>query len=205
MDAQVGLLLATLDETGLAKNTVVVFWSDHGYYMGEHTWWGAKHNNYEGATRNCLIIATHAQKTAGQKTDALVQSVDLAPTLTQLCGLPSNPGFQGHSLTPVLEDPSASVNNAAFSWYPKAGFLGLSMRTDKWRSIERTKPGAPTEHELFNIVHDLQNDLNVADKPEHAKVIESLSKQLREKFPAQESKESGAKTPKAARKKKPGV
>jgi iduronate 2-sulfatase len=46
VDAQVGRLLNTLDETGLAKNTVIVFWSDHGYYMGEHTWWGAKHNNY---------------------------------------------------------------------------------------------------------------------------------------------------------------
>ena len=205
VDAQVGRLLAALDETGLAKNTVVVFWSDHGYYMGEHTWWGAKHNNYEGATRNCLIIATPAQKTAGQKTEALVQSVDLAPTITQLCGLPAHAEFQGRSLTPLLDDPAASVNTAAFSWYPKAGYLGLTMRTDKWRYVEWTKPGAPTERELFNIVHDLQNDLNVADKPEHVKVIESLSRQMREKFPVQEFKEPGAKTPKAGGKRKPQV
>ena len=202
VDAQVGRLLATLDETGLAKNTVVIFWSDHGYYMGEHTWWGAKHNNYEGATRNCLIIATPGQKTAGKKTDALVQSVDLAPTLTQLCGLPAHAGFQGRSLTPLLDDPAAGVNTAAFSWYPKAGYLGLTMRTEKWRYVEWTKPGAPTERELFNIVHDLQNDLNVADKPEHVKVMESLGRQLREKFPVQEFKDPGT-TPKAGGQNKP--
>ena len=192
VDAQVGRLLAALDETGLSKNTVVVFWSDHGYYMGEHTWWGAKHNNYEGATRNCLIIATPAQKTAGQPSDALAQAVDLAPTLTALCGLPANSGFQGRSLVPILDDPKAGVNTATFSWYPKAGYLGVTMRTDKWRYVEWTKPGAPTERELYNIVHDLQNDLNVADKPEHEKVLASLGRQLREKFPVQEFKEPGA-------------
>jgi iduronate 2-sulfatase len=192
VDAQVGRLIAALDETGLAKNTVIVFWSDHGYYMGEHTWWGAKHNNYEGATRNCLIVATPGMKTAGTKTDALAQSVDLAPTLTALCGLPENPGFQGRSLVPVLDDPAAAVNDAAYSWYPKSGYLGVTMRTDKWRYVEWTKPGAPTERELYNTVHDLQNDLNVAAKPEHEKVIESLSRHLREKFPVQEFKEPPA-------------
>jgi iduronate 2-sulfatase len=189
VDAQVGRLLATLDETGLAKNTVIVFWSDHGYYMGEHTWWGAKHNNYEGATNNALIIATPDQKTAGQSTAALAQSVDLAPTLTELCGLPVNTGFQGRSLKPVLDDPNAKVNDAAFSWYPKGqGYLGVAMRTDKWRYIEWTKPGAETVRELYNMVQDPQNNQNVAAKPEHEKVIEALGKRLREKFPVQEFK-----------------
>ena len=64
--------------------------------------------NYEGATRNCLIIATPAQKTAGQKTDALAQAVDLAPTLIELCSLPANPGFQGRSLKPEHEKVLAS-------------------------------------------------------------------------------------------------
>ena len=192
VDAQVGRLIAALDETGLAKNTIIVFWSDHGYYMGEHTWWGAKHNNYEGATRNCLIVATPGQKSAGQSTEALAQSVDLAPTLTELCGLPANSGFQGRSLKPVLDDPAVSVNDAAYSWYPKAGYLGVSMRTDKWRYVEWTKPGAETVRELYNMVHDPQNNLNVADKPEHVKVVEALSKRLREKFPVQEFKTPAA-------------
>ncbi|WP_395740522.1 sulfatase [Prosthecobacter sp.] len=188
VDAQVGRLMAALDETGLAKNTIIVFWSDHGYYMGEHTWWGSKHNNYEGATRNCLVISTPDMKHAGEKTEALVQSVDLAPTLTELCGLPASTGFQGRSLKPVLDDPAAAVNDAAYSWYPKAGYLGLTMRTDKWRYVEWTKPGAKTEYELYNMVHDPQNNVNVADKPEHTKIIEALGKRLREKFPVQEFK-----------------
>jgi len=187
VDAQVGRLLATLDETGLAKNTIIVFWSDHGYYMGEHTWWGAKHNNYEGATRNCLIISQPGMKHAGEKTDALAQSVDLAPTLTDLCGLQDYTAFQGRSLKPVLDDPEAKVNDAAFSWYPKGqGYLGVAMRTDKWRYVEWTKQGAETRRELYNMVNDPQNNQNVADKPEHAQMIESLSKRLREKFPVQD-------------------
>jgi iduronate 2-sulfatase len=189
VDAQVGRLLAALDETGLAKNTVIVFWSDHGYYMGEHTWWGGKHNNYEGATRNCLIIAKPGQKTTGCMSDSLAQSVDLAPTLTELCGLPPNSGFEGRSLAPVLEDPTLEVNDAAYSWYPKAGYIGLAMRTDKWRYVEWTKPGESAQRELYNMVHDSQNDLNVADKPEHQQVMDSLSRQMRAKFPDQEFKE----------------
>ncbi|MCY2973226.1 MAG: sulfatase-like hydrolase/transferase [Planctomycetota bacterium] len=189
VDAQVGRLLKTLDETGLSKNTIVVFWSDHGYYRGEHTWWGAKHNNYEGATRNCLIIAVPSQATAGQVSKALAQSVDLAPTLTELCGLPPEPGFQGRSLKPIIDDPKATVNEAAFSWYPKSGYLGVSMRTDKWRYVEWTKPGEPTERELFNMVHDKQNNINVADKPELEKVIASLTAQMRSTFLVNEFKE----------------
>ena len=186
VDAQVGRLLAVLDETGLAKNTIVVFWSDHGYYMGEHTWWGAKHNNYEGATRNCLIVSQPGMKHAGGKTDALAQSVDLAPTLADLCGLPANEGFQGRSLKPVLEEPTSTVNDAAYSWYPKEGWLGVAMRTDKWRYVEWTKPGQEPARELYNMDQDPQNNLNIANKPEHAQVVESLSKRLREKVPVQE-------------------
>jgi iduronate 2-sulfatase len=194
VDAQVGRLLAALDETGLAKNTVVVFWSDHGYYMGEHTWWGAKHNNYEGATRNCLVIATPGQATAGEATDAIAQSVDLAPTLTELCHLPANPGFEGRSLKPVLDDPQAAVNDAAFSWYPKSGYLGVAVRTDKWRYVEWTKPGETTQRELYSMDEDPQNDVNLADKPQHAELMVALSQRLREQFPVQELKSPSAST-----------
>lgn len=196
VDAQVGRLLAALEETGLAKNTIVVFWSDHGYYMGEHTWWGGKHNNYEGATRNCFIVSAPGMKTAGAKTQALAQAVDIAPTLTELCGLPANEGFQGRSLKPVLEDPSATMNNAAFSWYPKDGWLGVAMRTDKWRYVEWTKSGEPVQRELYDMLQDNQNDQNLAAQPEQEKVIQSLSSQLRERFPVQEFKAPPAAGPK---------
>jgi arylsulfatase A-like enzyme len=203
VDALVGRLMAVLDETGLAKNTIVVFWSDHGYYMGEHTWWGAKHNNYEGATRNCLIIATPDQKTAGQATDALAQSVDLAPTLTELCGLPENAGFQGRSLNRVLDDPQATVNEAAFSWYPKSGYLGVAMRTDQWRFVEWTKADEPPVWELYDSVRDPQNDLNLATRPEHRELRSALSAQLRARFPVQDFRAPPAAPGRKSAKKQP--
>jgi len=199
VDAQVGRLLDTLEETGLSRNTIVVFWSDHGYYMGEHTWWGAKHNNYEGATRNCFIVATPGMKTAGRKTRSIVQSVDIAPTLTELCGLPPNEGFQGRSLKAVLDDPDAVVDDAAFSWYPKEGWLGVAMRTDPWRYVEWTKPGEETQRELYDMVRDPQNDVNVADKPGHEKVVQELGRRLRERFPVQVFQEPPAPGPKKKR------
>lgn len=203
VDALVGRLLAALDASGLARNTIVVFWSDHGYYMGEHTWWGAKHNNYEGATRNCLIIATPDQKTAGQPTDALAQAVDLAPTLTELCGLPDNAGFQGRSLKRVLDDPQATVNEAAFSWYPKGGYLGIAMRTDQWRFVEWTKRGAPPVWELYDSIRDPQNDVNLAARPENRERLTALHTQLRERFPVQDFRPPPAASGKKSPNKKP--
>jgi arylsulfatase A-like enzyme len=185
VDALVGRLLAALDETGLAKNTIVVFWSDHGYYMGEHTWWGAKHNNYEGATRNCFIVSYPGMKEAGAKTKAIVQAVDIAPTLTELCGLPTVPGFEGRSLKPVLDNPGAMGDEAAFSWYPKEGWLGIGMRVDHWRFVEWTKPGQQPVRELYDMVNDPQDDVNVSGRTENAELIKSFSEQMRQRFPVQ--------------------
>ena len=185
----------------LAKNEFLPHGSP-GFAMGEHTWWGAKHNNYEGATRNTLIVATPNQKTAGQTTDALVQSVDLAPTLTELCSLPRNEGFQGRSLKAVLEDPKADVNDAAFSWYPKGGYLGVAMRTKEWRYVEWTKKGQPTERELFDMVADPENNTNLANKEVHAKRVADLNKKLRSRFPVQEFNAPGATPRKTAAQKK---
>ena len=183
VDALVGRLLDALDESGLAEKTVVVFWTDHGYYMGEHTWWGSKHNNYEGATRNAMIIAVPGQQTAGQQTDSLVQSVDIGPTVIELCGLPAGDGFEGRSLKPIIDDPNASVNDAAFSWYPKSGYVGIAMRTKRWRFVEWAKPGQPPVFELYDQVADSQNDVNLAGRPEHAELLQTLHQQLRQRFP----------------------
>jgi iduronate 2-sulfatase len=183
VDALVGKLMAALDETGLAKNTVVVFWSDHGYYMGEHGWWACKHNNYEGATRNTMIISAPGQQGVGVKSKSLVQSVDIAPTLTELCGLPAHAGFQGRSLVPILQNPLASVNDAAFSWYPSGPWLGVAMRTAEWRYVEWTQPGKPTQRELYSQIKDPQNNNNLAENPENAAVLLKLAAQLGTRFP----------------------
>jgi iduronate 2-sulfatase len=93
-DAQIGLLLDALDREGLADNTVVVLWGDHGWQLGEHGLWH-KHTNFEAATRAPLIISALHQKTAGRKCEASVEFVDVYPTLADVCGLPAPAGIDG--------------------------------------------------------------------------------------------------------------
>lgn len=179
-DACIGRLLDELDRLGLRENTLVVFWGDHGYYMGEHSWWGGKHNNYEGATRAPLLVAVPGQKTAGQKTKALVEFVDIFPSLADLCGLPPSPGVEGTSFKPLLEHPKRPWKKAAFSEYPKGGHQGTAMRTDRYRYVEwKNKAGEIVARELYDHQTDPQENENVADKPEHSKVIATLATQLR--------------------------
>jgi len=189
VDAQIGRVLATLEETGLARNTIVILWSDHGYYMGQHGWWGGKHNNYEGATRTALILAVPGAKHPGARTNSLAQLVDIAPTLTELCGLPAEPGFEGRSLAPLLEDSAATVNEAAFSWYPKGGpsadspdqkYLGWAMRTPRWRYVEWVDADRQiVARELYDEQADPEENENVADRPGNREILASLGAQMR--------------------------
>ncbi|MBL9200490.1 MAG: sulfatase [Opitutaceae bacterium] len=182
VDAQIGRLLDTLDETGLAKNTIVVFWSDHGYYMGEHAWWGGKHNNYHGATRVPLIVATPGQKTAGRHATGFVELVDLFPSLSELAGLPpprDAAGLEGTSFAPLLSaDPDRPWKKAAFSQYPKGGNLGTAMETDRWRYVEWRKGDTLVARELYDRRADAAENQNLATRPEHAATIAELEKQL---------------------------
>lgn len=183
IDAQVGRLLDTLAETGLEQNTLVIFWGDHGYYMGEHGWWGGKHNNYEGATRAPLIVALPGQRNRGAKCDALVEFVDIYPSLAEFCSLPAPVGTEGKSFKLLLDHPQASIKDSACSWYPKGGYQGVAMRTDRWRFVRWSKKGAPDVYELYDHRSDPQENVNLANKPEHAETIRELAARLRERFP----------------------
>jgi len=183
VDAGVGRLLAELDRLGLRDKTVVIFWGDHGYYMGEHNWWGGKHNNYEGATRAPLIVSMPGMKAAGKKTDALVEFVDIYPSLVELCGL-AQPGdgarLEGRSFALLLDDPKRPWDKAAFSEYPKGGHQGTAMRTDRYRYVEwRNKKGDLAASELYDHQTDPQENENVAEQPANAPVMERLARQLR--------------------------
>ena len=111
--------------------------------------------------------------------------MDIAPTLTELCGLPTVSGFEGRSLKPVLDNPAADGDDAAFSWYPKEGWLGIAMRVDHWRFVEWTKPGQQPVRELYDMVNDPQDDVNVAGRLENAKLMKAFSEQMRQRFPVQ--------------------
>lgn len=179
VDAQVGRLLDALEELKLRENTIVIFWGDHGYYMGEHGWWGSKHNNYEGATNAPLMISVPGQKSAGQKAEGLVEFVDIAPSLTELCGLPKNEGFQGASFVPMIQDPTARIKEAALSFYPMGAQLGNAMRTERYRYVEwLDRDGKLVGRELYDHQADPKENQNIAEHPENKAVLEQLAAQL---------------------------
>lgn len=119
VDAQIGKMLAALEEAGLRDNTIIILWSDHGWHLGDMGIWG-KATNYEIATRVPLLIWTPdmPEENRGKKTDALVELVDMYPTLSELAGLDLPEHLEGQSFVPLLKDPDQAWKNAAFSQYP---------------------------------------------------------------------------------------
>jgi len=128
-DAQVGRLLAKLEETGEADNTVVVLWGDHGWHLGEHAIWG-KHSLFEESLHSPLIVSYPGMKNPGESTDSIVESLDVFPTLCDLTGLPAPDFVDGESLLPLLVDPAAA-GHPAVSYNGKA----KTIRSDKHRLI----------------------------------------------------------------------
>ena len=170
VDAQVGRVLAALKETGLDRNTIVVFWGDHGYHLGEKGKW-AKHNSlFEIGTRVPLMISVPGSAANGRVCERVVESVDLYPTLADLCGLRAPDGLEGASLKPLLRDPSAPWDRPAFTFALVQGLLGRAVRTDRWRYAEwdEGKAGAflfdrsNDPHELKNLVADPMHGATVA-------------------------------------------
>ena len=117
VDAQIGRLLDGLKDCGLAGNTVVCLWGDHGWHLGDHGNW-CKHSNFEEAARAPMIFASPWQRQKGGKSKSPVEFVDIFPTLCELCGLDIPEVLQGKSLVPQLDDPEASVRKAALRRYP---------------------------------------------------------------------------------------
>ena len=168
MDAQLGLVLNALDKSGLADNTIIVLWGDHGWHLGDHRFW-CKHTNYEQAARIPLIVAATG-KAVGVKTSSLVETVDLYPTLAELAGLPAPQGLDGVSFAKVVADPAAKTRDSITHVYPRNGLLGRAIRTARYRMVEWKKPGASAdtaEFELYDYETDPLETKNLAKgKPE---------------------------------------
>jgi iduronate 2-sulfatase len=186
-DAQIGRLLDALDKEGLAENTVVVLWGDHGWQLGDHGLWH-KHTNFELATRAPLIVKQPKQKTTGQSCNVPVEFVDVYPTLADLCGLPKPSGVDGVSLRPLIENPNLEQDRVAISQYPRGGknspigsLMGYSVRDSRWRMTvwqQRNGDKKVVATELYDHQKDPNETVNLADKPVHASVIAKLSKHL---------------------------
>ncbi|MGI9543441.1 MAG: sulfatase-like hydrolase/transferase, partial [Cyclobacteriaceae bacterium] len=119
VDAQIGRMIAALEEEGLRDNTIIIVWSDHGWHLGDMGVWG-KATNYEIATRVPMMIWTPdmPKESRGKKTDALVELIDMYPTLGELAGLELPNHLEGQSFVPLLTDPNREWKKAAFSQYP---------------------------------------------------------------------------------------
>ncbi|MEM9158159.1 MAG: sulfatase [Verrucomicrobiota bacterium] len=119
VDAQIGKMIDAVEEAGILENTIIIVWSDHGWHLGDMGVWG-KATNYEISTRVPLIIWTPDMKrsTRGVKTDALVELIDMYPTLCELAGVEVPSHLEGTSFAPLLDDPEREWKSAAFSQYP---------------------------------------------------------------------------------------
>ncbi len=183
VDSQVGRVLAELDRLGLREKTIVILWGDHGYHLGEHGTW-TKRTNWEIATRAPLIISVPGQKTAGATTEALVEFVDIYPTLAELCQIAPPANLEGKSFRLLLENPRCDWKTAAFSIYPKdipgagKGF-GRAMRTDRYRLVEWSASGSEKRsYELYDHATDPQENVNAANLPENKEMLHGLLDRL---------------------------
>ncbi|MBM3860324.1 MAG: sulfatase [Verrucomicrobia bacterium] len=184
LDAQLGKVIDELDRLQLAQNTIIVFWSDHGFHLGEHTLW-AKTSNFELDARVPMFIA--APKIKAARTDALAELLDLYPTLVELCGLPMPKGLDGVSLVPVLKNPRRSIKPAALTQHPRPAYykgapetMGYSLRAQNFRYIEWRdwKTGAVVARELYDHKTDGSETRNVAADPSRAADVRNVAKLL---------------------------
>lgn len=177
MDAQFGRVLDELERTGLDKNTIIVLWGDHGWHLGDHGMW-CKHTNYEQAARVPLIIVAPGQTKPASRTTAMIETVDIYPTLCELAGLPIPKELDGISAAAVLKDPAQSLRDSIIHVYPRGGRLGRAIRNERYRLVEWKKPGdspQSAELELYDYETDPAETQNLAgEKPEVVAMLRAI-------------------------------
>ncbi len=177
-DAHIGRILDAFDELGLAENTIIVLWGDHGWNLGEHTMW-CKHSCFETSLRAPLVFVTpdSMKHSCGASTKALVEFIDIYPTLCELSGLELPEHLDGQSLVPVLSDPATVIKEQAISRFQD----GDTIRTDRFRySVYSNENAKITDHMLYDHETDPDENVNIADNPEYADVVKDLSRRLQE-------------------------
>jgi uncharacterized sulfatase len=183
MDAQVGRLMDALKRLGLEDDTVVVFFSDHGYLLGQHGQW-QKQSLFEQSARVPLIVSAPGLPAAGKVSPRTVELIDVYPTIADLCGLAPR-GTEGVSLRPLLENPDAAWTRPAYTVVTRLRnqngqsqrLFGRSVRTERWRYAEWD------EGRLGSQLYDHQRDpgefRNLAEDPASAEVVAEMRALLR--------------------------
>jgi arylsulfatase A-like enzyme len=190
IDSLIGHLLLFLEKLGLAENTIVILWGDHGYKLGEHGSWG-KRTNYETDTRSPLIVRVPGAAGNGQISQRLVEFVDIYPTLCDLADFPQPGHLEGKSMAPLLQNPQMEWKDEAFSQYYRRQTefraMGYTIRTDRYRYVEwrNWENGEIIGEELYDHLEDPQENTNIAGRPENSTTIKNLRGRLRATCPIQ--------------------
>ncbi|MDR0687197.1 MAG: sulfatase [Prevotellaceae bacterium] len=176
VDWNVGRVIAELDRQGLRESTIIVFWADHGYQLGEKGKWSKAGSLWEQGARVPFIVLDPRAKGNGNASPRVVELLDIYPTLVDLCGLPKHEALEGVSLRPLLDNPRAAWDRPAYTLWNEhnKGITGVVVRTERWRYAEFFGIGAGAfltdpdndPHELRNLVYD----------PKHSDVVERLRK-----------------------------
>ncbi len=207
IDTQLGILLDELENQGLAENTIVIVWGDHGWHLGDHGIW-CKHTNYEQATRSPLIIAGPGVGKAKQ-TAAPTEFVDIFPTLCDLADIPMLENLDGTSAKPVLTGEKEKVKDCAVSQFSRGKAMGYAFRDEQYRYIlwvsnsnkigPESIPAASFDklraQELYDYKNDPQETVNIAKDPTQTERIKVFREQAKAFLKAQA--ERIAKEPKA--------
>lgn len=163
-DAQVGRMLDALEESGYSDNTIVVFWSDHGFHLGEKEHWH-KWTLWEESTRVPFVIKAPGVTEAGSSTNESVGDIHVYPTLLSLAGLPDKPDLEGSDLTPLLKNPDMEWEYPAITVH---GQGNAAVRSRDWRYIRYHDGG----EELYDHRNDPNEWYNLAGDEEYSEVIE---------------------------------
>lgn len=173
-DWNLGRVMAELDKLGLRENTIVLFWGDHGYHLGEKGKWSKHASLYELGTRVPLVISAPGLAGNGKSSPRIVQSVDIYPTLCDLCKLQTPAGLEGTSLRPLLADPAAKWDRVAYSVHgSNTKLAGVAVRNERYRYAEFD--GGNNGAMLIDEVADPHELKNLIDDPAHAKVRDELA------------------------------
>ncbi|MBT3541559.1 MAG: sulfatase-like hydrolase/transferase, partial [Opitutae bacterium] len=176
LDAQVGKVMDALEKSGKRDKTIVIFTSDHGFHLGEHDFW-AKVSLRDESAKVPLIISVPGKKPA--VCNSFVELLDLYPTLSNLCGLPEQSRLQGKDISKMLDDPSHTVRQEAFSVAPmRKGFL---LRNKKWAYIQYGEK-AQNGIELFDMKKDSQQFHNLARIEKHSSTVQIFHEKLVKKL-----------------------
>ncbi len=166
VDAQIGRVLAELKRLGLEENTIVVVWGDHGWHLGDQLVWG-KHTIFERALQSTFIVKAPGMKEQGVVSDKVVSSIDIYPTLSELCGLDIPEGVDGVSLLPILKGKEDKRDNLAFSYFRN----GISMRTPDYRFTVYYRGGKKV-YELYDHSGTEVESVNIA--AQNPEIVDSL-------------------------------